>query len=879
MFSLGADEHELLRCLAKKKLQITAAGGRADNLPVHPDERARFVSGLQEAPMRHVRDWFYTNADFTDLPDTLIACGVLRNETETNKLDEAGRRRLWRAVLAAFVQQRHVPAVDAFLKGSVKDPSAQPMPPLKKVSISIKQPEALTRPQAIRLPGAQGKRAAAAEANPAARRALGVHGTADLPLSLDDVKIDDKSSLTVIGTRTATLHTGQFFIHISGIVLDGAVVYLSPEDAKRAFPETGDATAFPNTIHVSASAADSLSLWRVEHRSPDKKSQYVITEFLSHVYKVFDVPHSSGEADLVREWIREVYKPASGVFPVFRLSDGPVIKFAGDVTHTANADFDSALHGYKAPPTLKWSGGTIIIKQFPAPDFKYDCAPVRTTVKRLFRARAELSDLPVLTNRQITNLADAAANQDIATRQSVQRVQAQLSELFAVREQLENLMEDILRLPTVQESIGLEKERLSSAIREEATAAKAELVRLASEKKQLQAEIENLKQARKRESAAVSRAVKQAFDQAGADGLKALASISLFKNILGLAANPPAAPGPATNFLEDAPEGHTIPATTVSQAEPNWTRVSDQKQMSTVFARWYWHNGLSTRMLQSAVAAAAATGVVALVGDRREQAAAALVSTIGGGTQCTVSVTGDMFGVSDLMNAPAVVADADCIRAIPLGDFISQRQEAGVVSVVRLRGVNRAPPESLLPELLEAAAPHSLGSAISWTAKNGSIRLVTVKSPLVFLVDFAHGRSVFPFMPPLAWEVPLIDTDAPWGDYGDPEVPAAAPCAMADPEFFAQLASGAAGLSYPVADGMPRNAVQTARRMKAACQAIGLAGAASDLAGLVAIAQGREEAGKLASSIGAIGGELAQAFKAYTADADFGQIFDMGAAR
>jgi hypothetical protein len=879
MFSLGSDESELMRCLAKKKLQITAAGGRADNLPVHQDERARFASGLYEAPMKHVRDWFYANADFADLPDPLVACVILQNEAEMNELDKAGIRRLWRSVLAAFVQQHNAPAIEAFLKGASSAPHAEPMPDLKDAGIQIRQTEAPTRPQAIRRPGEQGNRDAAAEAKPEARRRPGAHGTAELPLNLDDVEIDDKSSLTVIGKRTTTLHSGQFFIHISGIVLDGAVVYLSPEDAKRAFPETGDATAFPNTVHVSASAADSLSLWRVEHRSPDRKSQYVITELQSHVYEVFDIPHTSGEADLVREWIKGVYKPAPGVFPVFQLLDGPVIKFAGDVMQTANADFDSALYGYKAHPTIKWNGGTIIIKQFPAPDFKYDCAPVRTAVKRLFRARAELSHLPLITNRQITDLADAAANQDSTTRQSVQRAQAQLGELFSAREQLEDFMEDILQLPAVQESIAVEKERLSSAIRDEANAAKAELGKLAAEKKQLQAEIENLRQARKKESAAVSREVKQAFDQAGADGLKALASISLFKNILGLSDNAASSPGPAAAPVEETQEAQFIPAARVSPVEPNWTRVSDQKQMRTVFARWYWHNGLSTLMLQSAVAAAAATGVVALVGERREQAAAALVSTIGGGTQCTVSVTGDMFGISDLMNAPAVVADVDGMRAISLGDFISQRQEAGMVSVVRLRGVNRAPPESLLPELLEAAAPHSLGAALSWTAKNGSISLAILKSPLVFLVDFAHGRSVFPFMPPLAWEVPLIDTDAPWGDYGDPELAAAAPCAMADPEFFAQLASGAAGLLFPATDGMPRNAVQAAKRIKAACHAIGLAGPASDLSGLVAIAQGREEAGKLASSIGAIGGELAQAFRAYTAEANFGQIFDMGAAR
>ncbi len=883
MFAIGADEHELEQCLKKKKLHLIKAGARADNLPKAPADQAKFISNLREVPMACIRDWFYANAAFETLPGVQAACRILADEAEAAALDRGERRLHWRSILAAFVQQRDIHAVDSFLQGASLPRSPVLPAAMKDDGIILVKPAQAREPADSRVPGATaiGK---IAGIMPSVQPSI---TASTMPRRLGEVILGDKSVLTVLGSRTTVLPSGQFFIHITGILLDGAVVHLPSDDSRLVFPDSGDATAFPNTVHVNNSSAESLSVWRVEHKSPDKKVQYVVTEFLSHTYQVFDVPHPSSEPDLVREWMKQVYEPSNAVFPVFRLQDGPMLKLPNEVTDPGTANFDAPMSLYRDHPTVQWSGRTIVIKPFPASHLQYDCAPVRTAIRKLFRESADLSGLPILTKRQIGELADAAARHstDATIKQSVQRAKARMEELFDNKAELDSLMEEIVLLPSVAEAIAAARSSATAAVREEAEGAKAELGKLAAEKRQLQSEIENLKQARKKESAAVSREIKLAFDRAGADGLKTLAELSVFTSILGLSAQHPQVSAPAAAPAErEAPQAVTIepavlpPAVTIDPAVlPKHSHIASPDQLRPVFEGWRLHNGLSTKMLQALIAAAATQGVAVLAGTRRHEAASALASILAAGTGCTVSISADMFSISDLMNGPAAVTDAHGSRAMPLGDFIAQQQAAGRMTVVRLRGANLVPPESIIPALLEVAGTPAGGGAIPWTRKDGALQLIAAACPIVFLLELAHGRSAFPFMPPLAWEVPVIDTDAPWGDYHEPEFEMPAPCSAAASGLFAEL-SRAGAVALPSARGMPRNAVFAARRMKGACMSAGLAAAESALCSLVALAHCRADSEALAGMIDATGGELAADFKIYAAEAALKQVFDMGAA-
>ncbi|HEY8095577.1 MAG TPA: hypothetical protein VIE65_05720, partial [Methylobacter sp.] len=458
------------------------------------------------------------------------------------------------------------------------------------------------------------------------------------PFRLSEIEFEEIYSFTVLGYRTNTLPSGQFFIHISGIVYKDGVIALSDEESKQIFKDSGDATAFPNTINVGANAAESLSIWRVDHQSPDKKVQFVIKSLVSHVYDVIAVPHSSSNPDLVREWIKEIYRPAPGVFPVFKLLDGPIIKLPSDTTETANTDFNLPLHGYKNHPTVKWYGRTIVVAPFSVPDFKYDCAPPGTLVKRLFKAKADLATLPVITNRQLTDLAELAAKEwaDDAIRQSIERARGNLADLLSNRDILNEVMEEILKLPSVQLSIQNQLERVSQTASAGLETIRRETEQLNIEKKKLNSDIEGLKSAHKKELAAIGKEVKLAFERAGAEGIKSLAAISLFKNTLGLDSRP-AGPMVPEHPADVRGPGRTVPGA-VDVPESQGYCISNTAQLLATVLKWSLRCGLSNHLLLTAISAVAAKGIIAIAGDRSSVLSDVLASTLGGGVSCCVSV-------------------------------------------------------------------------------------------------------------------------------------------------------------------------------------------------------------------------------------------------
>ncbi|MGZ6315637.1 MAG: hypothetical protein ACXWNQ_00100 [Anaerolineales bacterium] len=876
MFLLGADENELRLCLTKKKVQLTAAGAKADNLPVKHEEQAKFVSALLENQMKHVRDWFSENGSFDNLPPTSKACTILADEVEAMKLDEAERKKLWRSILAAFVSSDKISEVDDFMKGSAPFPFSSLLPEAREAPIKVDSGAHTLRAPAGRDAGSNPSSLADAAVPPRGERT-----SPAAALSLEDVEIEDRSSLTVIGRRRNELPNGDFFIQIEGIVLGDALVELSLDEAREIFPKTGHAIGFRTAVQLAQGAAERLSIWRVEHKSPGKSAEYVITEFLSHVYEVVDVPHSSAEPDQVREWIRQIYQPVSNVLPVFQLADGPIIKVSHDTAEPGSIDFDIPLYGYRQHPVVKSHGRAIVLKKFPAPDFKYDCAPIRTVAKRLFKARSELAGIPTLTKAQATEIADAISNHsDAGLAQTAQRIKPRLAHLFASEDALDSLMDDILQLPAVHEAVEREKALLSERMRQEASASNAELSRLAAEKKQLQDEIATLKQSRRKEAANVAREVRLAFEQAGREGLKTLANVSLLKAVLNLDGSEQGAPpSPSAPDTEEAEPGNVRAADSVPvlPPAPPSTLISTVDVLAGVLAAWCLHKGLSKRMLNASIAGAAASGIVGLIGSRRDETAWAIAGSLASGTVCNVSVTGDMFGLTDLMNAPGVIAHPAGTLAMPLGDFINQCQSAGRIAVIRLRGVNRTPPESLLPELLDCARTSNIGASVTWTAKKGEVRIVHLTSPIVILLDFAYGRSVFPMAAELAAQLPLIDTDAPWGDYGDPDPTTKAPVAVIDPAFFAGLANQAASLAPQAAAGLIPASRREAARMKAALTGFRASTALAELSALLAYGVGRQQASKLSEAIPPGAGELAGACKTYAETAKFDHLFDMGA--
>jgi hypothetical protein len=873
MFLLGMEPTERNRCLHKKKLQLTAAGARADNVPVKAEDQANFLSRLTEPAMRHVREWFLEYADFDGLPDALDACRALRTIGYEGVLIDEDPKRLYRSVLYAYFQQRELAEIEDFLKESMRPILADASPSLSEQTSVAAEPDI----PSTSLNGLNLRNSSSADSCSAISEQVAA-GTPRSAKRLDEVALESSSERTVIGRITKELPNGQFFIHIEGILSDGELVQLTKDEGREIFPETGDATAFPKTVQLTHSTAHCLSVWRVEHRSPDKPTQFIVTEFVSHIYELIPVPHASTEPDQVRLWIQETYTSSPHVLPVFQLADGLLVKLPHDTAEPQTFDFDLALNGYRDLASVRWQGRTIIVEKLPPAHFKYDCATLRTTAKRLLQTKSELSGITPATKATASEIAEALAkHSDPALAQSARRIKAHLVELFTSEEVLDSLIEDILQLPPVQNAVELEKQRIGELVRNEALASSAELRKFEAEKNKLLDEIANLKQSRKKEAANVTREIKLAFEQASKEGLKTLANTSLLRAAFELAGTAPAISVPPAESAGTISAPQQAPSDLVTHYFPSAAAevIADTKGLAAAMAKMYWHNGLSTLMLQASLAAAASGCAIGLLGARRDTVAAAIAGVAAGATLCTVSVTGDMFGLSDLMNAPALVSHPEGTVALTLGNFIRARQAAGHPILVRLKGINRVPPEAMLPELLEASGAGKSGAALVWTARDGALHQIVLTVPLIPLVDFVQGRSVFPFAPEIAGRLALIDTDAPWGDCQEPTPGCPAPRSVLDQEFFGKLAENPKELHPAALDCMPDDAAESARRMKGGLSTLSLKPHETDFLPLLAYGMGRQIGGKLAGALSAIDSACATNFKNYVENTKANYLFDM----
>lgn len=873
MFYLGASESELLRCLNKKRNHLIMAGARAGNLPQDGLGSAEFISKLSDTALKHVCDWFYAEVDFSDLPDRALACKAL-DAALTPRKSEKELRPLWRAMLADFVnpltQKRVVEFLNQGGRDKASDSNSVPDQGLKLIAESpvVREISLSDEKHPTQIANALGE--TAPERAPAT---LHSKHRAIRPLTLNEVALDGQAPEIVIGHRTNQLLSGQFFIHISGAILEGSVLKLDAAEASSLFPDRGDATAFPNTVHLHSSSADCMSVWRVEHNNTDKKIQYSIKEHLRHAYEVFDLPHASTEPDEIRGWIREEYSHNPNVYPVFRLTDGPLIKVPSDTTDPGSSDFDVPLNGYNHCRVFHWGSHEYIFESLPHPAFKLDCASVRTLVKRLFKDKTQLDQLGNITNRQISELADLAEQRraDNTTTISVRRVREHLNSLFSDRAVINELMGEILQLPSVKLALEEDQRRAEKELSAQALAAKTELGKLSDERRRMLAEVEGIKQARKKETDAIQREIKTVFEQATEQGLKTLASASLFKALLGLHA-----PSSQNQSGLVPLQSRAVPASNVSHLllESQCPNISNIQGLSGHLAAWSIKAGLGQQVFAAAVAALATVGIAAIEGTRRNEVVHGLTSILAGGIASEVSVTVDTFSIGDLMRSPCIVSNGGSTTGMPLGEFLAARQRAGQISVVRLKGINRSPPESLMPELSSIAGRSSVG-AVSWTNTDGVIEAILFAVPVVFVFDLVYGRSVFPFTGPAAWEIPIIDTDAPWPGRTAPVQEFSAPTATLLPTILSELASSPE--KYCPVPGIPLRAVDLFERMYAAGRTLGLEPHESAIATLAAYGPGRIPSARLEEAILAAGANLAEKFAAYAVAAPFSRIFDMEA--
>lgn len=792
MLERGTELYELERCLNDSRKSLIAAGAKADNLPKGLSQQAGFVESLSVKAEDLVCSWFKKNADFATCGDAAAAAERLFVEPDCT--DSA----VWRSVLKAFILRERPPAVALWLSGA-------------EASASLVAPSATALVGAVAdiadadllLSIAEGKVPAdiqgaipmllagaieAAKGNTKVAKSwisklashsdpLG-HTLADTvaallrhsspaarsiqaPLLIAQMAAE-VDHLPFIGIVKKILPTGQLFVSLVALKVDGVFHEVSPVLARQIFPETGDATVFPSVVHKQFMEGE-VGLWTAVRRGPEHATRCVVEKCLSRPFLPVRVPVPSTDPDAVRTWMLQSYTPSPLHQPLFLLSDGLALRLPSGHYDPNRVDFDIPLDGYRDVNWIELVGAEIsFVADLPANVEKIDCAPPATLVKRLFRKLKEGEGAPSLTKAEVQALSDLASANQSALGFQLHRALAGLQAAADAQALLQGAEAELLAIPAVQEIIEAEKRRVAAAQTAQVQQAQESLSYVAKRKLALEGELEQLrnairqemderKKAGKQQEADLVRRLRTAFEKASQEGAETLAQAAVVKALLQ--------PGSTNQPAGQSEEAAGCDSTSVLSADPflnTGKMVESVRALRRTVEAYAGFAGLSELLLVYALAAARSSPVIALTGGGTSTVVRALAGVMAGGLHYRASVSQDMFNTGDLMRSPAVAQQADRTWAVTVGDGLASAAAAGLPAVIELRGANRAPLEALLPELLDCG-PGATG--VSWLDAAGALRHAGIGHPVIWILTFADGNTVFPISEGLAMSTPLLSTD------------------------------------------------------------------------------------------------------------------------
>jgi len=807
MYSFGTESHELIRCLQECKQRLTRNGAKADNLPKGPEKRLHFLRTLPPKAKLVVSDWLRENLTFSEQNDPQI---VLRDllEAESNAEDIELCKPLWRTILGFYISSDCPEIITKFLNGEEIDLPQHGVSDSSTINFIdediehcalISQGKEIPKPERTiplfvggLVDALRGTRTAdnrwrtklSEHSLPMARK-LGelidqfeasydlktMDGTSVIQAPPVVSKEIDSSmdEVIFIGKVLALTATGAFFVMPISLLINGNLRDLPEELVKDLFPHGGEAIGFESYFSKKFTRGE-IAIWKARYQPSDKPAQYVITHYLSRVYPVVALPHASDEPDAVREWLLTRYQPQNDTAVIFHLSDGVSLRLTGDLSDPKKYDFDMPLESYRqVPQTLLGSHALRVITELPQVSKKYDCAEASTWIKRLLKRTGSAKDFPQFSKGQLQNLTHFIAEHESDNEASYLRAVSHLEQIADTRSFLNDTTQQLLALPEVEAQINIEKQEILTRYEEEQYQIKQSIKVLSEKKIQLENEIDDQKKKLKKETDRINKAlrqqeneleqrIKKTFEAASQAGIETLAQTALLRAIIK-----------NETVQEQAAQRRIAPESVAESANSNFplaetNALTRKHQLSSAIEKQALATGLSESLLSSLIAAASVTPVVGLMGKQTKETIASLANLLAGNVWGEVSVHSDHFSFSDLMNSPTLIRLYGDTNTMTLGDFLTHQQEAGLASIVELRGFNRTPPETLLPELLECLFRTRHPAACSWTDRRQALRHLPIRHPILFLLTFTTGKSTFPLQAPLAYQLPLFLAENIWSD-------------------------------------------------------------------------------------------------------------------
>lgn len=811
MFRHGAEDHELVRCFKESKTKLILAKAKAQNLPKSKQQALEMLLSLNNEAMSIVRDWFYKNVRFENLHSPERALEILQ-ALPLSRIESEDFKEEWRSVLSLFSGATIPPSLAEFLEGKDNPKSKQVVPahpepntlpaavvpvPLEQSgflltrdmvaacqkSISAEQDLPAGNALAALLDGVMAANRKDQAACQHAQMAV-VHAAGALGPDLQDLifQLEKKSSRTGLRVKNALnkkefpdldpesvgtvaeikkhLPTGEFFARVIAMVSGQDLIELTVQESRETYPLTGDVIAFPNTIPGHHQDGE-LAIWRVEQRNTDKKNQFVITAFLGRVYEVVAVPHPSTDPDGVREWLQGSYQHSPARSPIFELADQTLVRLPGDLRDPRQFKFDKPVELFESLDAVKLSDQRrVILGPLPVAAHKLDCAPATTIIKRLLKAHDVGDQFPMFSRTQVQALCELVAiEEDDPIKASLGRAKERLGAISDLKEHLNDVISEIISLPAVSNRIEEEKTAILKKFAEEQAQHQSELDRLKSEKSKMVVELAAAQKSLRNQEQELAKQIKETFQKAQQEGIKTLAKAALFRGLIssGQQREPDLGGAEASGSIDRL--------ATLESGKP----LISTHDLRIALERASYATGHSVQLMTTVISAARACGAVGLVGSKREAIIQVISTVLAAGVRCSISVSADMFSLSDLLRSPALVKAGDLSIGMPLGEFLESQSSLGRCSVVELIGANRAPPESYLPDLIDVLRTPSPSSCVAWTGMGGQIKTTSVQAPVVLILGFVSGKSTFPLTDPLSLQIPIMGVDIPWGDEQEPD--------------------------------------------------------------------------------------------------------------
>lgn len=837
MFFLGAHTEELKTCISEKEAPLRLNGAKLRNKPAGHKASAGFISTLPESALEIVKQWFSKKTKFDETPSAEAALEYFKG-LEFEEYKDEKTKKYWRAILGNYCHKKPVDGVVEFLKNqpeskSIKSKIDEPKVTLSRISVDTKSLNyCLGADTAQRdLNSSDPLHIFVAGIIAAARNEI--DAVAAIGKIIDDRKLAEsekikdlfdqvlksfpavKKSLLIrestkaetfgyidpektlaLATITNHLPSGQFFARVEGVFFGDKFITLSTNEAKELFKFSGDITGYQNKL-TSNHHDGEVGLWRVIHQNTEKKTQYAISEHKARVYEIIPIPHKSDEPDNVRIWIQTVFQSHPGLYPIFELTDGLLVRAPWDLSDTSNSKFEKALEIFEELQAfITPQGSKIVVGPLPVSSKKFDCAPIGTLIKRILRLHEKSMEFPAFTKNQAQIAADFLSSQDIEILESnLSRTKSRLENAAEIREKIESYVELILAIPQVSNAVESEKSKIIAEFIKSRISEENALSNLRNQQVQAQEAIEAAQKNSKQIEVEISKQIKNAFERASRDGIKTLADIAVFKSILG-----------DSPVAFESKKGQVVsnlsinPLKTIAQGNP----IKTIDELANALGRAAAASNLSTQLIQYVAAALLSSSAVGLLGKRRSSIAPAIASVASSGVFCQLSVGADIFSPADLMLKTVAVFTPQAQFAMALGDFIDFQNEAGKLCIVDVLGSNRAPLDSYMPELIEHASTLKNTISIPWTDSTGKPRGGSSIPPILFLLNFVSGNSTFPISNEMLGVIPFCDAGHKWGDEDEMQTQLKLPNRFIETGFFSELINSYKSEKFSVEEGMQK---------------------------------------------------------------------------